>query len=76
MSDGEQDEEQQEKVVEKEVEKPKPPPAKKGKKNAQGDYIVDKFEIEDLRDGLRKNKKAESDDDESSSDEGYGDEDD
>jgi hypothetical protein len=76
MSDDQQSEEE-EKVVEKVVEKPKPPPARKGKKNSNGDYIVQTFEIEDLRDGLRASKKAnQSSDDESSSDDGYGDEDD
>ena len=38
MSDDAQSEEEQ--VVEKVIEKPKPPPARKGKKNTNGDYIV------------------------------------
>jgi len=58
MSEGEESDEEQEKVIEKVIEKPKPPPARKGKKNSNGDYIVQTFEIEDLRDGLRADKKA------------------
>lgn len=51
------------------------PATQKGTKNKQGDYIVEKFEITDFRDDIKKNKENESEDDESSSDD-YGNEDD
>ena len=49
------------------------PPTQKGTKNKQGDYIVEKFEIPDFRDGLKKKNEDDSDEDESSSDD-YGNE--
>jgi adenosylmethionine-8-amino-7-oxononanoate aminotransferase len=49
---------------------------KKGVKNVRGDYIVTKIEIPDIRDKKDgENKKQETEED-SSSDEGYGDEED
>jgi len=50
------------------------PPTQKGTKNKQGDYIVEKFEIPDFRDGM-KTKKDDSEEEEDSSDD-YGNEDD
>lgn len=48
-----------------EEQKPKPepevkkviPPTQKGTKNKQGDYIVEKFEIPDIRDEAKQNRK-------------------
>ena len=45
-----------------------------GKKNKNGDYVVTTLDIADTRIGVKKEKKEVAD--ESSSDEGYGDEDD
>ena len=50
------------------------PPTQKGTKNKQGDYIVEKFEIPDFRDGVKEKKEDSEEEDDSSDD--YGDEDD
>lgn len=50
------------------------PPTQKGTKNKQGDYIVEKFEIPDFRDGMKKQKDDSEEEEESSDD--YGNEDD
>ena len=78
MSNDEEEEAQpareEEKVEEIKVVKKIIPPAKKGHKNTRGDYVVTTIDIPDMRTGLSKggeNKNADSD---SSSDEGYGDE--
>ena len=81
MSDDEADNDNAEaadkaKETKQEPEPPKKviPPTQKGKKNTQGDYIVEKFEIPDFRDGVREAKDKESSDDDSSDDD-YGNED-
>ena len=75
-NDGEDEEQQnQEQAAEEVVPKKVIPPPMKGKKNKNGDYVVTDLFIEDTREGVKKgdSKKQEAD---SSSDEGYGDEDD
>ena len=75
MSDGEQDEpeEVEEQEPESEEEKIVIPPPMKGSKNKGGDYVVTTIDIPDLRDGVK--SKAAQLEEESDSDEGYGDED-
>ena len=51
------------------------PPKMPGKKNKNGDYVVTSLDIVDTRTGVKKEKKDKVEE-ESSSDEGYGDEDD
>ena len=77
MSDDEEVEETevQKEEVQEEVKKPKViPKAMKGVKNDRGDYVVTTIDIIETR----KNKKEAKDqeDEESSSDEGYGEEED
>ena len=77
MSDGQEDE--PETVEEKQhVIKPakKIPPPQKGTKNAQGDYVVTKIEIPDLRVGIKDGEDGSEAADSSDSDSGYGDEED
>lgn len=84
MSDGEaeeaeqedKDKEQKEKMHVVKEKKVKPPPAKKGRKNQQGDYIVDKIEIEDNRVGMKKKAEDGEEDESDSDDTDYGNEDD
>lgn len=54
------------------------PPTQKGTKNKQGDYIVEKFEIPDIRDEAKRagDNAGDDDDDDDSSEVSYGDEDD
>lgn len=60
--------------MERNIVKPK---TQKGFKNDRGDYVVTTIDIHDLRTGVNdKKEKNIENDDESSSDEGYGDEDD
>ena len=74
--DDQQEQPAEEKVEEKKEEKKVIPPTKKGFKNKQGDYVVTSIVIPDLRDGLKKEKEAKKVlEDDSDSDEGYGDED-
>lgn len=52
------------------------PPTQKGTKNKQGDYIVEKFEIPDFREGLKQDKDGSDDDEEEEeSSDDYGNED-
>jgi len=75
MSDGEPEEpEEEEEAAIVEPKKYIPPP-RKGTKNKGGDYIVTKLDIPDFRDGVKERQDEEGEDD-SSSDEGYGDEED
>lgn len=63
--------------AEEEKPKMKKIPGKKGVKNAQGDYVVTSIDIPDHRSGMKKkNENGENEESDSSSDEGYGDEDD
>lgn len=79
MSNDEDDEpnqaaKEEEKVEEKKEVKKVIPPAKKGSKNARGDYVVTTIDIPDMRTGMR-DAKDNAEESDSDSDEGYGDED-
>ena len=77
MSNDEEEEQapkEEEKVEEKPVPKKIIPPGKKGTKNVRGDYVVSTIDIPDMRTGMKQGAENAADDDDSSSDEGYGDE--
>lgn len=81
MSDDEAENETAE-AAEETQSKPEPepkkiiPPTQKGTKNKQGDYIVEKFEIPDFRDGMKKKDQNDSEDEDDDSSDDYGNEDD
>ena len=77
MSDGDQEEEVEQDQQKEAKPKKKVPPAQKGVKNSQGDYVVTSIDIPDMRTGVKKDGEgkdvAES---ESDSDTEYDEEDD